>query len=307
MHSLNKRKTIIDVSIIIVNYKTANLLTKAIDSIIAKSENISYEIIVVDNDSKDNSDMIIQDRYHNHITYIKLTENIGFGRANNVGIKIANGRNILFLNPDIILLNNAVKLLSDYLDTHANVGVVGGNLYTKEGQPNVSFNRLLPSIFDEIDQATFHICSRIIYGKNKLFNYTQKPMEVGFIVGADMMVPKSVLDQVGLFDPDFFMYYEETELTWRIRNAGYKIMNIPQSHIIHLEGQSFTHSYDRELRSLTSRKLYYKKTHTTTYCYLANINYRLITTTALMISKLLKLSHYREKLQQRLNILNKIY
>lgn len=306
MPYLNKQQQIIDVSIIIVNYKTINLLTAAVDSIIAKSIDISYEIIVVDNNSGDNSAQIIQERYNQNVVYIQLVENVGFGRANNEGIQIAKGRNILFLNPDVILLNNAIKILSNFLDKHANVGVVGGNLYTKEGKPNVSFNRVLPSIFDEIDQASLRIFSRLRFGKNNFFNYTQYPLNVGFIVGADMMVPKSVLNEVGIFDPAFFMYYEETELTWRIRHAGYKIINVPQSHIIHLEGQSFTHSYDRELRSLTSRRTYYQKTHSKLYCYFVHLNYRLLTSMALLISKLFHISHYSAKLQQRLNILNQL-
>ena len=296
----------LDVSIIIVNYKTAALLTAAIDSILAKSEGLSFEIIVVDNHSEDDSERILQERYGGRVIYLALPENIGFGRANNEGIRIAQGRNILFLNPDTLLLNNAIKILSDYLDAHPDTGAVGGNLYTIDKEPNVSFNRVLPSIFDETDQAVLRLLSHLRFGRNNLFNYTGKPLEVGFVVGADMMVPRTILDKVGLFDPDFFMYYEETELSWRIRQAGYRIVNVPQSRIVHLEGQSFIHSYDRELRSLTSRRIYYRKTHTRRYLYWADMNYRLLTTLALGVSYLIGARNYQTKLKQRIRILKQL-
>lgn len=135
-----------DVSVIIVNYKTLQLLVQAIDSILDKTEDIVYEIIVVDNHSQDDSERVVHERYGNRVTYLLLAENVGFGRANNEGLRIARGRNILFLNPDTILVNNAVRILSDYLDSHPDTGAVGGNLYTADMQPNVSFNRVRPSI-----------------------------------------------------------------------------------------------------------------------------------------------------------------
>ena len=121
-----------DVSVIIVNYKTSQLLVQAIDSILDKTEDIVYEIIVVDNHSQDDSERVVHERYGNRVTYLPLAENVGFGRANNEGLRIARGRNILFLNPDTILVNNAVRILSDYLDSHPDTGAVGGNLYTAD-------------------------------------------------------------------------------------------------------------------------------------------------------------------------------
>ena len=104
-----------DVSIIIINYNTISFLIDAVDSIFAKTEGIEYEIIVVDNNSNDNSKTIIMEKYGKKVIYLSLPENIGFGRANNEGAKIAKGRNLFFLNPDTLLLNNATKILSDYL------------------------------------------------------------------------------------------------------------------------------------------------------------------------------------------------
>ena len=190
-----------DVSVIIVNYKTSQLLVQAIDSILDKTEDIVYEIIVVDNHSQDDSERVVHERYGNRVTYLPLAENVGFGRANNEGLRIVRGRNILFLNPDTILVNNAVRILSDYLDSHPDTGAVGGNLYTADMQPNVSFNRVRPSIFDEMDQATHRLLSRLRFGRNGLFNHTEHTIEVGFIAGADLMIPRQVLDSVAFPRP----------------------------------------------------------------------------------------------------------
>jgi GT2 family glycosyltransferase len=101
---------------------------------------------------------------------------------------------------------------------------------------------------------------RILYGKNIQYNYTIKPLKVGYITGADMMVKCSVLNEVGNFDSDFFMYYEETELSYRISKAGYDIVSIPNAKIIHLEGQSFIIKEERIKKIIHSLKIYDKKT-----------------------------------------------
>lgn len=181
-----------DVSVIIVNYKTSRLLVDAINSVFDKTEGISFEVIVVDNHSQDDSERIVHECYGNRVTYLPLAENVGFGRANNEGLRIARGRNILFLNPDTLLINNAIKILSGCLDNHPDTGAVGGNLYSPDGKPNVSFNRFFPSVFDETDQAMFRLLSRLRFGRNGLFNYTGRLLEVGFIVGADLMVPRKI-------------------------------------------------------------------------------------------------------------------
>ncbi|MDE7402043.1 MAG: glycosyltransferase, partial [Muribaculaceae bacterium] len=117
-----------DVSIIIVNYNTSKLVNDAIDSVIRHTAGIDYEIIVVDNATEDLSQTLKE--YSNpKIRTIQLSENVGFGQANNAALEIASGRNILFLNPDTKILNNAVTILSDYLDNHPECGVCVGILY----------------------------------------------------------------------------------------------------------------------------------------------------------------------------------
>lgn len=244
-----------DVSIIIVNYNTVDLLVDAIASVISKTEGISYEVIVVDNASRDDSESIVARTFQERVRYVRLDRNIGFGRANNKGIELARGRNIFLLNPDTLLVNNAVKILSDYLDNDPRTGACGGNLYTADMQPATSFERYLPSLGLAVAELLH------LYDSNKhQFNHTGKPMKVGYISGADMMLKKEVLDKVGYFDPDFFMYAEETELSYRIRKAGYISVSVPESKIIHLEGQSFREISPRRIKmQFSGRSLYFRK------------------------------------------------
>lgn len=258
----------IDVSVILVNYNTIHLLVDALDSLFEKCKGVVYEVIVVDNNSSDNACEICQERYGKRVIFISLDENVGFGRANNEAIKIAKGRNVFLLNPDTIILNNAVKILSDFLDEHPDVAVCGGNLYTRELEPLHSYLMSLPSLYSEIDQLLGERLSFKRYGNNIYFNHTGNPLEVGYITGADMMIRKSVLDRVGAFDPDFFMYFEETELTFRMRKSGYKVMSVPDARIIHLEGQSSQLKEKREKMFLLSRRLYLKKTLGNSLLYL---------------------------------------
>ena len=248
-----------DVSIIIVNYRTVPLILDCLASVYALTIGVDYEIIVVDNNSGDGFQERIQERFP-EVVCLPLSENIGFGRANNEGLKIARGRNIFFLNPDTLLLNNSVKYLSDYLDAHPNVGVCGGNLYDVEMRPMHSYRMYLPGILWELnDLLGGNLVDKLLWGKNRQFNHTGKSRSVGYITGADMMVRREVLDKVCCFSPRFFMYYEETELTYRIKKAGYKVVSVPQAKIQHLEGKSFKPGINvsRIRYSIEGRNTYY--------------------------------------------------
>jgi len=260
-----------DVSIIIVNYNTTLLLMDTIDSVFEKTESIEYEIIVVDNNSPNDPEAILTEKYGEKIIYLSLSENIGFGRANNEAAKIAKGRNLFFLNPDTIVLNNAVKVLSDYLDNNPKVGCCGGNLLDKEGVPAHSFGRFfVSSLFYEINQLFLRLPEKILYGKNSFYNHTNYPMKVCFITGADLMVRKSVFDRLNGFDPDFFMYFEEAELEYRVAKEGYKIMSVPNGLIIHLEGKSCQNNLVRLEKNVISRNIFLQKTKSSVVVFIIN-------------------------------------
>ena len=266
-----------DISIIIVNYKTVSLIMDCIKSIKEFTSDIDYEIIVVDNNSNDDFQSKIQSVYSDVIC-IPLKSNMGFGVANNEGFKVAKGRNLLCLNPDTILLNNAIKILSNYLDSHNHVGACGGNLFDENMKPSLSFRRILPSIYWEINELCWLLPERIQYRSNRIFNNTSNPFSVGYITGADLMIKRIVIDEVGGFSPDFFMYYEETDLCNRIKNQGWDIHSVPYAKIMHLESKSFN-NHDNHINKKKvafiekGRKVYYCRNHTKLYQKIANAIY----------------------------------
>lgn len=233
-----------DVSIIYVNYKTADLIIDSIRSVKEHTTGIEYEIIVVDNCSEDHSlekiSAICPDVYT-----IQSTENVGFGRANNKGLEVAKGQCLFFLNPDTLLRNNAIAILYQYLNEHKEVGACGGNLYDESGQPTTSYSRRFPAAWQEFLAIFYLSVSSLRYPRSEYFNHTGRPLEVASIIGADLMTKREVLDRVGIFDPSFFLNYEETELCYRIHKAGYKILSVPEAEIVHFEGRS---SYIKQSR-----------------------------------------------------------
>lgn len=269
-----------DVSIIIVNYKTANLIKDCICSIVKYTMDIEYEIIVVDNNSHDDCKIMLATHFDNiDCKFIGLNDNLGFGRANNEGFKIAEGRNVLCLNPDTILLNNAIKMMCDFLDDHIDVGACGGNLLDEDMKPTLSYRISLPSILWEVNILSCLKLERLIWSKCCKYNYKDYPIEVGYITGADLMIKKDVIDKTFGFSPDFFMYYEETDLCRRIKRMGYKIYNIPNAKIQHLEGKSFRSCGKKKKNKIglafseQSRLTYYRRNHSRLHTTFANLVY----------------------------------
>lgn len=235
---MKKMEKKMQISVIIVNYNTLELTKNTIQSIIDKTKEVKYEIILVDNDSNDGSkDYFSKDYYKTQIKFIKNDENLGFGKANNIGINLAKGKYIFLLNSDTLLINNSLKILFDFMEKNNDVGICGANLYDEEKFPTHSYGRL-PNAFMDINDFCLKIYYKI-FKKRLDFNYKNEVKQVGYITGADMFIRKSALDSVGTFDSDFFMYFEETELTSRIKKQGYKIFSVPEAKIIHLEGKSF--------------------------------------------------------------------
>lgn len=264
----------IDVSIVIVNYKTVSLILNCLNSIQQLTQEVSYEIIVVDNNSEDDFAIRIQEQYP-EVICIPLYVNIGFGRANNEGVKIANGRNVLFLNPDTVLLNDAISILSKYIDSHLFVGACGGNLFDINFQPHHSFRRLLPGIQWELNGLLHDYIARAYWGRNRSHNFTDKAMPVGYITGADLMMPRHIFNQVGGFSPDFFLYFEETELCYRLKCINLEVHSVPQARIQHLEGGSFEdNKSDWKIQCEEHGHMtYYKLTSTTFVTYLSLLLY----------------------------------
>lgn len=267
-----------DVSIIIVNYHSADLVVECINSIYQKTENIIYEIIVVDNASEDDSVEKLSLIYGNKIKLIVSEENLGFGKANNLGARYAKGKYLFMLNPDTILVNNAIKILYDYLEKNPKIGIAGGNLYMPEMTASPSYCLQFDTVEEEKKNASWiYLIKKKFQDKLALqgkvrpfettFNYSNEVKEVAYIFGADIMISKCLFDSIKGFDPDFFMYAEEEELSWRVTKKGYQIVNVPQAKIIHLEGATSKKRNDFSEKQFKMRMhgtlTYYKKCYGT--------------------------------------------
>lgn len=237
------------VSIIIVNYNTEQLLEDCIISIGKHTRDVNYEIIVIDNNSEKGSLSFFTEKYPTVRLHLS-EENHGFGRANNIGASIAKGEYLFFLNPDTLLINNAVFILYEYQRKHKEVGVCGGNLYRGDMKP-------ASSLYD-IDFFTDEY--KIIFNIKRYpgFNYSTEPKEVKVIVGADLFMRKSLFLEFGGFDKDFFMYFEEVELCYRLLKANYKIVSVPAAKIIHLQGGS-AENKNGELSKWSYKEHWYSK------------------------------------------------
>ncbi len=264
-----------DVSIIIVNYNTKNLTLQCIDSIYEKTNDVSFEIIVVDNNSTDGSQELLS--HDKRIVFVEAGENLGFGKANNLGLRQAQGKYIFFLNSDTLLLNNAVKEFFIFAESQTeNIGAIGCLLTDKLGRVIHSFSEF-PSInwvFKSVVVA--HFFQLFFKKKYQLYDkadsdITLPVFQVDYVTGADLFVRRTVIDKYGAFDPDFFMYYEESEMQYRWSKNGYLSYIIKAPQIIHFEGGSqkknTDFNVDKFIRSFNSEKSYFKKTKSR-YCYL---------------------------------------
>lgn len=243
----------VDVSVIIVNYNTKDLTKRCIDSIMHHTIGIIYEIIVVDNASRDNSVNDIKENFPN-VLVIESKDNIGFGRANNLGVKSAKGKYLFFLNSDCIIIENAIKKMFDYFELNNNeenrIGAIGCTLLDDEYNLNTSYQRF-PTPVIQIKRRIINIVNKILgtnFTSNPKPNYDLKGnFEVDFITGADLFIPKEIFISLGGFDPIFFLYFEETDLQKRMSNISLKRIILKDTNIIHLEGGSTS----KKLSSIT--------------------------------------------------------
>jgi GT2 family glycosyltransferase len=254
-------------SIIIVNYNTKDMLQQCLFALYYGPRSIPFETILVDNGSRDGStSMVRKDFPEVHI--IENKENVGFASANNLGLGIARGDYILLLNSDTRVIGDALVKLVSFLDHHPNVGVVSGRLvYPDFSDQGVA--RTFPKPFNALFGRTT-LLNRLFpnnrYSRKYLVSRQQKsdkPFEVDWVSGACLLVRKRVIDEVGFLDQKFFMYWEDADLCFRIKQKGWKVFCVPEALIIHYEGKS-SHSRKSSRLIIEFNKSvyhYYRKHH----------------------------------------------
>lgn len=230
-----------DLSIIIVNYNTCELTVQALDSVINNTRGLEFEVLVVDNGSKDESIKTICIRYP-QVSIIENDTNLGFAVANNQAIAIASGHYILLLNSDTIVQGDCLARCVGYLNKHPEIGALGCRVLLSDGRLDHACKRGFPT-----PQASLFYFLKL----HKIFPYSQyfgqytlnyipddNISEVDALTGAFMMVRKETIEEIGLLDEAFFMYGEDLDWCYRIKAAGWKIIYFPEATIIHLKGGS---------------------------------------------------------------------
>jgi GT2 family glycosyltransferase len=263
----DERKRVLVVSVIIVNYNTVDLTKNCVRSLLDKTDNVKFDISVVDNASADGSVAELRREFPG-INVIESGTNVGFARANNIAIRQSTADYVFVLNSDTLLVNNALKVLAEFMEREENrdVACCGGCLYDKDMLPVAAYGN-----FPTLAEIAFKVSKLKTvfpgYYRQRLRasgEYTSAyPGRVDYVVGADMFIRKSVLDEVGMFDEDFFLYFEETELSFRMAKNGYRSMIVPEAKVIHLAGRSSTNASKMKTATLRerSRFLFFRKSY----------------------------------------------
>ncbi|QIB27576.1 glycosyltransferase family 2 protein [Caloranaerobacter azorensis] len=230
-----------DLSIIIVNYNTRELTRQTLQSIYKYNHNLDFEVIVVDNNSSDDSINMIKDEFP-QVILIQNKENLGFSKANNIGINKSKGKYILLLNSDTIIQRDTLEIMVDFMETNKEVGAAGCKVVLPDGNLDKACKRSFPT-----PRNAFYNALKLdkLFPHNKRFgeyNLTylneDEMHEVDSLVGAFMMVRREVIEEVGLLDENFFMYGEDIDWCYRIKKSGWKIVYYPKTKIIHYKGGS---------------------------------------------------------------------
>ena len=228
-------------SVIIVNYNVQHFLEQCLLSVEGASEHITVEVIVVDNASVDGSIGMLKRKFP-QVTLIKNEQNVGFAKANNQGIKIANGEYILLLNPDTIVEEDTFRCCIAFMDEHQDAGALGVKMIDGSGHFLPESKRGFPSPAVAFYKATG--LSRI-FPQSRIFNQyhlgyldQNEIHKIDVLAGAFIFTRKSVFDEVGYLDEDFFMYGEDIDLSFRIKQAGYENYYLPDTTIVHFKGES---------------------------------------------------------------------
>lgn len=209
------------------------MLRNCLSSLTMNGEETAKKIIVVDNDSADESrDMV--EREFPEVNLINSGKNLGFGKANNLGADHAEGKYVLFINPDTVVLGNAIEKMTEFMDDHEDIGALGCKMIYPDGEIQPLGLQWYPTPITELAKLLFISTSTIKYLKH--FLPYKDPRQSGYVrklYGGCLMIRKAVLDKVGWFDERFFMYGEDGDLSRRIYDAGYKLYYLSEAEIIH--------------------------------------------------------------------------
>lgn len=246
-----------DVSVIIVSFNTAELTLDAVESVYKNSSGVSFEVLVVDNASSDNSVKVLKDfgKNKSNFTLIENEKNLGFAKANNQAAYIAKGKYLFLLNSDTKVLPDSIKKLLYFAEKEKDAGVVGPRLLNGDGSIQASCVNF-PTIKNAFKEY--------FLGQKGLFDKFaptgESPQEVDALVGAAFLITPQAIKKVGLLDERYFFYFEDIDYCRKIKKAGLKVFYYPKVEIIHyhgVSGKKLAPAKDQWKRLIPSSKIYH--------------------------------------------------
>lgn len=254
-----------DLTTVIVNWNTRDYLRDCLKSIFAKKYPFSHQVVVIDNASSDDSARMVQ-REFSQVRLMAQKENLGFAKANNLVIRRTDSRYILLLNPDTLVLKDAIEQLINFADEHREVAVVGPQLLNEDGSHQISTGNVPLTIVTPLVSAISPLIDVYKWQKRLSplwyrWQHLSQPQEVNYIGGACMLIRRSVLPKVGLLDENFFMFNEELDWCERFHQAGCKIYYLPQARVIHFSGRSIAQSKKQMNKEFLKSTAYFFRKH----------------------------------------------
>jgi GT2 family glycosyltransferase len=248
----------IELSVIIVNWNGAEFVGKCLKSVFESTFNKLWEVIVVDNNSSDKSVEII--KQFPQVIAIENKENVGFGAANNQALKQATGKFVFLLNPDVQIFPDSMEKLVKKIEESEKIAIVAPQLVNEDGslQREIGhFPGLADSIFVLLKLHRLPFFKDLVYPK---VDYSRE-QEAEHLMGSALLIRREVLDSIGVFDERFFLWFEETDLEKRIKDAGWKLIYYPQTHVVHLLSRSIKQvsPLKRQLMWSKSLGIYFQK------------------------------------------------
>jgi GT2 family glycosyltransferase len=251
-----------DLSIVIVNWNTRDLLARCLQAVNDTTRDLDFETIVVDNASSDDSVAMVEELYP-QVRVVANSENVGFGRANNQAVSWARGRYLLLLNPDAFVHEGTVERLVGFMDAHPDAGAAGCRLFYEDGTLQRSC-AAFPTVATELWAALWLdklFPAHPVFGKYLMTYWDMGDVrEVDSLLGACLILRREAIDKTGLFDEQFFMYSEEVDLCMRLKRAGWKIYFVADAEATHTWGGSARKiQAESFLRLFKSRVLFFRK------------------------------------------------
>lgn len=250
------------VSVVVVSFNTKEQTLDCLASIFEQTSDLMFEVIVYDNASSDGSADAIAENFP-QANLIRGPENLGFGRGNNAAVEHAAGAYVLLLNPDTIILDNAIKVLFDFAVERADANVWGGRTVNRDGTLNPTCVWRFPTNFSMFCQA---VGLHRVFSRTTFFNPEPYPKwnrdtvrDVEIVTGCFLMTTREFWDRLGGFDEDFFMYSEEADLCYRTRKLGGRLLFTPDATIVHLDGATKQVASDKRCLLLAGRCEYMSK------------------------------------------------